>query len=285
MKNIELKPFDHASSFRRIAAVVWPPPRDPSIYGSSEIRAEKLLEWLEKKRVETGERLTVTHAVARAIGMVFARHPDLNAFVRGSRLVLRRDVDVFLQVLIEHEDRVGSADLSGIVVRNADQKDIATIAREVRAGADRIRKGEDKDFQKTKGQAKTIPGWIFRILLNLVTFLQYRLNLNTQLLGAPRDPFGSVMVTSMGMMGVNLAWAPFFPLGACPLVLLVGAVEDVVVAENGVPTVVKAFRLNGTMDHRVIDGLHAAMISRDLKMLLESPEHLDEAPEMQHRAR
>lgn len=280
VKNIEIIPFKHASSFRRIAAVSWGPPRDPTIYGSVVVRAEKLQAWLEAERARTGERLTVTHAVARAAAIVFKRHPDLNAFVRGSALVLRQNVDVFVQVAIPSDGRLGETDLSGVVVRGADQKDIGAIAREVSAGARRIRKGEDKAFQTTKGQALSLPGFLFRLALRFITFLQYRLNLNPSFLGAPPDPFGSLMVTSMGMMGVSLAFAPFFPLGVTPLVLLVGAVEDTVVPEHGQPVVVKAFRLNGTMDHRVIDGVHAALISKELLELLENPERLalEQAP-------
>lgn len=275
MKNIELKPYAHASSFRRIAAVAWPPPRDPTIYGSVLVRAEPLQRWLDQKREETGEKLTITHAVARAVALVLAKHPDINGYVRGSRLVLRRDVDVFLQVAVENAERIGSSDLSGVMVRQADQKAIGTIAAELRAGATRIREGKDKDFQKTKSQADNIPGWIFRILVGLISFLQYRLNINPTFLGAPRDPFGSAMVTSLGMMGVGMAWAPFFPLGVAPLIVLVGAVEDTVVAQDGAPAVIKAFRLNGTMDHRVIDGVHAAKVSRELIRLLENPTLLD----------
>ncbi len=274
MKNIELIPFNHQSAFRRIAAVAWGPPRDPTIYGSVEVRAAPLLAWLERRRAETGEKLTITHAVARAVAQVFAQHPDINGFVSGSRLVLRKDVDVFLQVAIESEDRVGTTDLSGVLVRNADQKDIGAIARELREGATRIRKGEDASFQKTKSQATTLPGWILGLALRFIAFLQYRLNISPSFLGAPRDPFGSAMVTSLGMKGVTLAWAPFFPLGVSPMIVLVGAVEDTVQAVDGQPAVIKTFRLNGTMDHRVIDGVHAAKISRAMKDLLENPERL-----------
>lgn len=278
MKNIEIIPFEHASSFRRIAAVAWDPPQNPTIYGSIVVRAERLQAWLERQRELTGERLTITHAVARAAAIVMARHPDMNGFVRGASLVLRKDVDVFLQVAIPSAERLGETDLSGVVIRNADRKDIATVARELRAGAERIRKGEDKAFQKTKGQARLLPGFVFRWALKLIRFLQYRLNLNPSFLGAPRDPFGSIMVTSLGMMGISFAFAPFFPMGVAPVLLLVGAVEDTVVPEDGKPVVVKAFRLNGTMDHRFIDGVHAAILSRELQALLEDPEQLELGP-------
>ena len=278
VKNIELLPFEHASTFRRLAAVAWAAPRDPSIYGTIQVRAERLQAWLEAERARAGEHLTITHAVARAVAILLRRHPDLNAFVLGSRPVLRRDVDVFVQVAIPSAERVGETDLSGVVVRQADTKDIAAIAGEVRSGAARIRKGEDAAFKATKDQARILPGWLLGLGLRFVAFLQYRLNLSPKFLGAPRDPFGSAMVTSLGMHGISLGFAPFFPLGVAPLLVLVGAVEDVVIAEDGQPKVVRAFRLNGTMDHRVIDGMHAAVISKELKDILENPDQLARDP-------
>lgn len=275
MKNIELLPFEHASSFRRIAAVAWDPPQNSSIYGSIQIRAERLLAWLEAERARTGEHLTITHAVARAVAITFDRHRDINCLVRMGRLYLRKDVDVFVQVALPSKDRVGATDLSGVVVRQADGKDIQAIAAEIRSGAARIRAGEDKDFQTTKGQAFSFPPWLFRIALRFIVLLQYVFNISGRSLGAPRDPFGSVMVTSLGMMGVNFGFAPFFPLAACPMVLLVGAVEDGVVAEEGQPVVRKVLRLCATMDHRVIDGVHAAILAREISALLENPEQLE----------
>ena len=277
MPNVHLEPVRGASSFRRIAAVAWDEPRDPTILGTIQVRAEKLNAWLEAQSEATGEKLTITHAVARAVGMVFRRHPDFNCLVRWGNLYRRRDVDVFVQVVIPDETRIGKADLSGVVVRNADTKSIDAISKEVRAGASRIRSGDDRDFERTKGQANATPGVIFRWVLRLLCFLQYALNINPRFLGAPQDPFGSVMVTSVGMMGLSLGWAPFFPLGRCPCILLVGALEDVVMVEDGQMVIRKTFRINGTMDHRVIDGFHAAVLAREIANLLEDPERLEDS--------
>lgn len=276
MRNIELRPFRRASSFRRIAAVAWDPPRDPTIYGSGEIRAERLLEWVDLKRRESGQHITITHAVVRALALVLARHPEMNALVRLYRLEQRQDVDIFAQVLVESPDGAGRADLSGVCVRQADRKGVAQICAELREGAAAIRKDQDPAFRRTRGQAEQIPGWIFRQLLGFIQWLQYSLNLHIPALGAPRDPFGSAMVTSLGMMGVRLGFAPFFPLSRSPILLLVGAVEDRPVVEDGKLAVGRVLTLNGTFDHRVIDGLHAAILSRELHQLLENPRLLDE---------
>ncbi|MCB9797002.1 MAG: 2-oxo acid dehydrogenase subunit E2 [Alphaproteobacteria bacterium] len=275
MPNMALKPYPHASSFRRMAAVAWDAPRDPTIYGVLEIRAESLLSWIDLKRRERGHRVTLTHAVVRALALTLQRFPDCNAVVRWGRPVLRQDVDIFAQVAIPSEDKVGSADLSGVCIRDADQKDISGICEALRGGAKAIRSGTDKELQRTKRQFDLIPGLVMGPLLRFVAFLQKQLNLDTRFLGAPRDPFGSAMVTSLGMMGINMAFAPFFPLGNAAVLVLVGAVEDKAVVEDGQVVPGKVLTLTCTLDHRVLDGYQASRMAAEMRRLLENPRLLE----------
>lgn len=282
MPNFQLQPYKHQSAFRRIAAVAWDEPRDPTIYGSTEVLADRLLEWIDLKRRETGEKITVTHAVAMALAVALRKHPDCNAVVRWGRLQLRKDVDIFLQVAVPSEDKVGKADLTGHCIRQADTKDIAALAKEVKTAATRLRKNEDPDFQRTKGQANTIPGVVFGKILRFLKFLQVGLNIDTGFLGAPKDPFGSAMVTSLGMFGVRVAYAPFFPLASAPIIVCVGSCEDKPVAIDGAVVVRKVLHLNATLDHRVVDGYHAAVLNREIKLLLENPRRLEFEGERDH---
>ncbi len=281
MPNIVLHKKSHLSVFRRIAAVAWDAPRDPTILGTMQFPAEALEAWLQQKREQTGEKVTVTHAVARAVAVVLHRHPDLNSMVRLGRLYHRQDVDVFVQIAIEREqvegEGVAKTDLSGVVIRNADSKDIITIAEEIRSGAQKIRKGQDKDFKKVRRQSEVIPPLLFRWILRALEFFQYTLNMNPRLLGAPRDPFGSIMVTSLGSRGVKVAYAPFFPQARTPIIVLVGAVEDTAAVVDGQLAVQRQLTLSGTFDHRVLDGLHCSIFAKEMSEVLENPAQMDEA--------
>jgi pyruvate dehydrogenase E2 component (dihydrolipoamide acetyltransferase) len=275
MRNLPLTPLSEQSSFRRIAAAAWPEPRDPHVYGSMEIRSEALEAWVEAQRAATGERVTVTHAVARALGIVLGRHRDINAIVRFGRLEQRRDVDVFVQVAVEGaEGKAATADLSGLKVCQVDRKDVGSIAREVRERAARIRAHQDPDFEKTKKLLTVLPGWLLRWMLSFVTFVSYTLNINPSFLGSPPDPFGSAMLTNVGVFGLTVGYAPFLPLARCALIVTLGAIETRPVVENGQLAVGRVLHLNGTFDHRIIDGLHVGILARELKDLLEHPEKL-----------
>ncbi len=281
MPNIVLHKKSHLSVFRRIAAIAWNPPRDPTILGTMQFPAEALEAWIAKKREETGEKITVTHAVARAAAVVLHRHPDLNSMIRLGRLYHRQDVDVFVQVAIEHPAKdgegVGKTDLSGVVIRKADTKLVGTIAEEIRSGASKIRKGQDKDFKKVKRQGELIPPLVFRWILKFLEFFQYTLNMNPKILGAPRDPFGSIMVTSLGSRGVKVAYAPFFPQARTPIIILVGAVDDTPVVKDGAVVPGRVLTLSATFDHRVLDGLHCSIFANEVYKVLEDPAQLDEA--------
>ena len=278
MPNIELTPFTHASSFRRIAAASWDDMYQATVYGQLTVRVEPLEAYIASYREKTGKKITITHCLARAWAILLARHPDINAIIRRRSLYLRDHVDVFVQVAIESNDpkRLGKTDLSGIIIRDADKMTVGAMADYIAEKAARIRSSGDKDFERTKGQARVIPGWLFHYALKAIIFLQYTLNIDTKFLGAPRDPFGSCMITSVGMFDAPVGFAPFFPLARCPIVICIGSTLEAAVVEDGKVVAGRVVNIQATMDHRIIDGVHAGLLSKELKELLTHPEMLGE---------
>jgi len=49
------RPAD-VSAFRTLAALTWDPPRDPTIYGVTDIDVTALSAWLDRKRAERAQR-------------------------------------------------------------------------------------------------------------------------------------------------------------------------------------------------------------------------------------
>ena len=275
MPNIVLHPYANASAYRKIAAVSWKHPSDPHVYGSMEVRSEALEAWIVAKREATGERITVTHAVARALAIVFAKHRELNAFVRFGNLAVREDIDIFVQVVVEDAENIGKADLSGVKIRQADTLDVVGMCQQVRERAAKIRASQDPEFEHTKSTLSGKPGWLIRWVLEFLDFFQYTLNINPKFLGAPSDPFGSAMVTNVGVFGLMRAYAPFFPLARCSTIITLGCIEVKPVVENGNIVVGRVLHLNGTFDHRVVDGYHAGVVAKEMMALLANPERLD----------
>ncbi len=269
---------DHVSAFRVLAPIIWDGPRDPTVLGDTEINVEPLLAYLEAHRVKTGQKLTVTHAVARGVASVLGAHPDLNCLVRRGRIWMRRDVDVFCQVAVPHEDgkKLAGADLSGAVIRQADRLTTGQIAEHLQATADKIRRHDDPMLKQTKKMLTVLPPFISRPFLRLLAYLNHDWGIDLRWMGVPDDPFGSIMVTSLGMYGIRFAYAPLFPNARCIGVLLVGGVYERPAVVDGQVVVQKALPLCIALDHRMIDGLQASVFSRELIRRLENPALLDD---------
>lgn len=267
----------HISAFRTLAAVSWDAPRDPTTYGSEDVDVTELLAWLQAVTVRTGQKVTPTHAVARAFAATLAEYPDLNCTIRRGRLWQRKDVDVFLQVAVPHEEgnKLQGADLSGAVLRHADRLDTAGIARELSEKAERIRKRDDPMLARTKNNLKWMPPFLGRFMMRALVWLTHDLGLNLEGLGVPTDAFGSLQVTSIGKFAIRHAFAPLFPAARGIGVVVVGAVFDGVAVVDGEVKVRKLLPLSMALDHRLIDGYQASVLSRGVLERLTHPERLD----------
>jgi pyruvate dehydrogenase E2 component (dihydrolipoamide acetyltransferase) len=278
-ENVALTPMEKVSSFRKIALGTWSDPRDPQIYGTLSVRMEESLRYIAAYREATGRRLTVTHLVGKAVARALAAQPEANAVLRWGRPYLREDVSVFFSIAIEDPD-TGELDLSGAKLDKVDRMPLSALLDGLEGEVKRVRAGTDEDLKRSKDIFSVVPFRAVRRLLDAVSFGLYDLNLDLRRLGLPKDPFGSVIVTNIGSLGLSEAYAPLMAYSRTPLLLAVGAVDDVAVVEDGEIAPGKVMRIHATLDHRLLDGKHAARIARVMKETLEHPfEHLDSIPD------
>ena len=269
MPNIVYKGPLEDSSFRRMAMGVWDLPGDPTIYGYMDLDMRRAMARLEALKAE-GHRVTVTHLVARACALAIGSLEDLNAMPRLGRAYQRETVDVFIQVALPSEDGLGKADLSGVKIRSADTKNIEAFSVEFKEKTDRVRSGNDEEIKASKASINRTPRWLMRPMLRVLRFVQFTLNMDLRWMGVARDPFGSALVSSVGMLGVDGAFAPLFPIGGPPIVMTVGAVKQrPIVDEDGSIIAAPVLRLGGSFDHRVYDGFHLATFGNALRQFLE----------------
>lgn len=160
-------------------------------------------------------------------------------------------------------------------IANADRKSVVDIATELGDKAGKIRAGKDADFEKSKPLLRALPTWALSRITRLVGFLGAQIGLNIGFLGVKAFPFGSCMITSVGMMGLDMAFAPHTPFAHVPMLLTIGAVRDRVVAEAGRPVVRKRLMITATIDHRYVDGAHAAILARVVRAMVKNPDEMD----------
>lgn len=275
MPNLELVRKDDVSSFRKIAIGTWQDAHDPSVYGTMEIRMEAAVKYLAEFREKTGKRVTISHLMAKVAAMALKEMPDANAILRWNRVYLRKRIGVFFQVVMTDEG-AGKTDLSGATLYDVENMSLVQICDEFQAKVDLVRARKDPALEKTRSTFLGIPYFLLNRVLKIISFLTYTLNLDLSSLGIPKDPFGSIMITNIGSLGLDVAYVPLVPYSRVPILLAVGAVKDEPVVDNGAVVVGKVMRVNATFDHRFIDGFHASVMSKILREWLEHPyEHFD----------
>ena len=269
-KHLATKPLANMSSWRKVALGGWAPPADPSVYAFLDVDADPALAYIERCAKNSGERVTLTHFAGRVVAEAFKRHPEINCVVRGSRLYVREDVSVFFQVATDAKGE----DLSGIVIHRADQKSVAEIAAEMNLKVAAVRSNQDQSYARFKKLFDTLPSWAVRHAINFSSFFMYRLNIWSPLFGTPKNSFGSVMITNIGSLGMSRGLAPLVPYSHVPMVIALGAVEEVAAVREGRVVPVRQITLGVTFDHRLIDGVVSAKMANIIKKAFANPEEI-----------
>ncbi|MCA9526444.1 MAG: 2-oxo acid dehydrogenase subunit E2 [Myxococcales bacterium] len=254
---------------RKLAIATWSAPREGNIYGKLTVDAGPALRYIDEVRAATGARVTVTHLVGRAVAEALRRSPGLNGYLRFGKYIPRKTVDVTFLVALE-----GGGDLAKARVERADDKSPAAIADELGALATRLREGKDVQFEKGKGIIRLLPTWILRPVIWLTGFITG--SLGWSFAGQEPFPFGSCVITSVGMFGLDEGFAPPTPFARVPLLVLIGAVRDQAVVVDGAVAVRPQLTITATIDHRFIDGFQGATLAKTVAEVMANPWMLDQ---------
>jgi pyruvate dehydrogenase E2 component (dihydrolipoamide acetyltransferase) len=275
MPNVELHPYSKPSMWRKMAVVNWRHPTDPQVYARTEVDMAKALEYARQLSERGGISITATHLLLRAVALCLKEYPEANAIIRWNRIYIRKRINVFCHVAIPGK----KPDLSGVLVRDADTKDLVAIAQELKEKVTAIRRGTDQELARTKAMLDKTPSFLYRLVLGVIEFLQYTLNLNLSRFGIPQDPFGGAGVTSIGSLGMSEAFAPLSPITRMPIVISVGKVEEKPVVRDGNIVIRPMCVLCATLDHRIMDGYLAAKLAKFLTRYLADPERHEGQPQ------
>lgn len=257
---------------RKLAIATWRPSRSGNIYGKLTVDATEALAYLDQVRARSGEKVTITHLVGRAVAQALSVEPSLNGRIRFGKFIPHDDVAITFLVAMED-----GSDLAKAKVDDADKKGLADVARELRQQAERLRTGSDDDWEKSKKVIRLLPTALLRPLLWVTGWIASSLGVSAPALGVTRFPFGSAIVTSVGMFGLDEGYVPFTPFARVPLYVLIGAVRDAVTVVDGEVTVRPQLTITATIDHRFIDGFQGGVLAQAVRKIFEDPWSIDRA--------
>lgn len=265
-KNVALGKSLRISNWRKSALGTYSQSGDCQVYCVQSIDIAPALEYLKKH-----PHLTLTHLAGKASGMMIEKFPQINNLLRFGKLYPREDISIFFQVSVDKEGK----DLSGHTIRGINKKSLNEISEDMNKVIKKIKKGDDVNYKKVKSTMSLIPSLLVKPFISIYGFILYNLNLWSPLFGAPRDSFGSMMITNIGTLGMQTALVPLVPFSRCPLILALGKVYEKAVVKEGKIIVQLSVDCGWTLDHRIIDGVVGAKMANYFQELMENPERLE----------
>ena len=262
--------MDSMTVRRKLAIATWSAPREGNIYGKLTLDATNVQLWLEHIRETTGEKVTITHFVGRAIGEALSRAPSLNGYLRLNRYIPHKTVDIAYLVALEE-----GANLAKAKVDNIDKKTVAEIAAELRMLATRLREGRDDDFKKAQEPLRFLPVWLIRKLVWLVGLLGSSFGMRIKALGIEPFQFGSAIITSVGMFGLDEGYAPPTPFARVPVLVVIGAMRDAPLVVEGEVVIRSQLTITATIDHRFMDGYQGGVLAKTVRQCFAAPWSLE----------
>lgn len=246
-------------------------PADPQIFGALELDAAPVSAYIARA-ASAGRRLTPTHLVGRAVAHALQRVPDLNVRIRRGHARPRDTVDVFFITAVAR-----GRDLSGIKIVDVPGKAAVDVADELTRRARALKQGADREFARSKQLMDALSPRLLRGALRLAAFVTEDLGLDLPMLSLHRAPFGSAMVTSVGMFGIPQGFAPLAWMYDVPIIVLVGEVARRPVVVDGRVEAREILPITATIDHRYADGWHISQLIQAFREYLAQPERFEPA--------
>ncbi len=218
------------------------------------------------------------HIIIAAYVRAVAMRPALNRFVSGQKIYSRGE-DISVVMTIKRSMKLSSPDTC-IKVHFTPYDTIDDVYRKFDTVVQANKNEEEvNSFDKLNRLLLLIPGLLCRWTVKFLNFLDYFGLLPKKLLEL--SPFhGSMIITSMGSLGIKPIYHHIYDFGNLPLFISYGAKRSVVsLDKEGNVKKRKYIDIKVVMDERICDGYYYASVLKCIKRLVENPSLLESPPE------
>jgi len=268
--------------FRKISRIAWKSPHSPNTLTRMTINAEHLL--LKMKQLNEcrndKDKVTFTHIFIKLLSLALEKYPEANVdlgFLSGT-IKSKSDISITSMVNTAKSNNHGLAkhDLTVSTLRKLNQKTVSEIATEMNSKKLIMKNKKESIFKNVYGLTKKLPGFILKPLIEGYLFINYTLGINIPFL--PYKPFGSIIFSNVGSLGMTEAYPPLVPLSRCPFIICLGALKhDAWVNQTTLDLSVKpVLILTGVLDHRYFDGALSAKILNYVEKICHKPDLIEQ---------
>jgi len=252
--------------YRRMMAFLMPNRNESVVYFDDYVRVEKLLQYIEDAREHF--HVDITHCLVGAYGYAIADTKTMNRFTVGRRLYDRKGRYITFSMKRKRLNKKAKiAAVKTQVEPNATFLDLCKKINQ-KIGIERTDKVTYTD--KELSFFLKLPRPLLRGGIAFFKFLDY-FNLLPGSFIHPDPMYTSIFIANLGSLGMRAGYHHLYEWGNCPLFVMVGAIEDKPVVEDGEIVVRKMLHIRYTYDERIDDGLTANSGIIAARTVLENP--------------
>ena len=236
--------------------------------------ADKFLREMRKKGYKS---ISVLHVFIAAYIRAIAMRPGINRFCSGQKIYHRNTIEI--NMAVKKEMSLDAPDTM-IKVRFEPTDTITDVYEKFNAVVEKATaEGSNTDFDKTARTLTRLPGIRFRTTVRLLEFLDYHGWLPQALLDV--SPFhGSMIITSMGSLGIPPIYHHLYNFGNLPVFISYGLkYHKNVMNANGVVERRTMIDVKVVTDERICDGFYFASALKLIRKFVASPALLTTPPE------
>ncbi len=252
--------------YRLLMAIIMRTRNESFVLFDTTVRAEKLLEYVERsKEAFDGD---ISHCTVAACAKGISENPTMNLFVSGKRLYQRKGLH--LSFSMKRKAMSKKAKIAVVKKRIVPGETFREFCDRVNAEVNVQRTDKTTSADKEYNLFTALPRPVLVLAHRLMVALDYYGLLPGMFIFGD-GMFTSMFVANLGSLKMGPGYHHLYEWGNCPLFAMVGQIEERAVVEDGQVVVRKILPLRFTYDERIDDGLTARHGIDVVVRVLENP--------------
>ena len=237
----------------------------------AEIDITNIEHYLQGKKKEGYTDMSLLHVIIAAYVRIVAERPGVHRFIAGQKIYSRNKLECLMTI---KKDMTLEAPDTCIKVEFDPRDNIYNVYKKFQKAVIEA-KNEDGDFESVIGKLVKIPGLLLRGAIATLRLLDYFGMLPKAL--HKISPFhGSMIITSMGSLGIPAIYHHLYDFGHLPIFVSYGRMfNKEITTIDGEKETHHFVTFKVTTDERICDGFYYAAAFKQLMRYLNHPEVLD----------
>ncbi len=244
---------------------------------SDEINITESDKFVHDQIISGKENFSMLHVILAAYVRTVSQYPFLNRFVSGQRIYSRNNIEVIM--VVKKSMELDAPETAIKVVFEPTDTVFDVYDRFNAAVQAAMVEGESTGTDSVSKFFRKFPRLLFRWTVRLINALDYWGLCPKSLMDAL--PFwGSMIITSMGSLGIKPIYHHLYNFGNLPIFVSYGVKRRVTTLDHkGNATTKRVIDLKVVTDERICDGFQYATAFKAWRKYIESPEALTTPPE------